>query len=320
MQFRPKRRVINRVSSQQQTSVNDDDPPLPAVGWLWDRKAAQTRDRLREQRLRPKKSLGQNFMLDDGILATIVDKASIKEGDAVLEIGPGTGNLTRHLLAAGAHVVSVEKDTMLYESLCKEFESTPNIHFILGDILRQNLTEIVESMPGDSVYVVANVPYNITKDLLTAWLPKGGTKLKSLHLMLQHEVGERLTNNAPGSSDWRVMNLITQYYSEAKYVFRIDKKKYHPVPKVDGALVEFKLLPPEDRIHVPNEKKFIQLMKKAFSQKRKMMKNSMQPLVSGEDVASALDECRLNVDARAQDLTIEQFAQLAWKLHEICGY
>ncbi|KAL4434459.1 hypothetical protein ABPG75_000900 [Micractinium tetrahymenae] len=122
-------------------------PPPLAVGWLWDKKAsADTRRRLQEQNLRPKKSLGQNFMLDDGVLASIVAAAAVQPGDLVLEIGPGTGNLTRHLLAAGALVTAVEKDYALSERLQEEYAEVPQLQLVCGDILRQDLPALLASM------------------------------------------------------------------------------------------------------------------------------------------------------------------------------
>jgi ribosomal RNA small subunit methyltransferase A len=322
---------------------NDEDssgPQLPAVGWLWSdsKTAAQTRQRLKEQNLRPKKALGQNFLLDDSILSSIVKSSGVGPGSNVLEIGPGTGNLTRHLLGTGALVTAVEKDTALYESLKVDF-ADHNIELIHGDVMRQKLPDIIDTMGhhwnnstagsnnndnDDSqslpppVTVVANLPYNITKDLLMSWLPQGGhLHISKMVLMLQHEVGERLTMPTPGASDWRVINLIVQYYSDARYVFRVDRRKYHPAPKVDGAMVEFIFKKPEDRVKVPDEKGFIRLMKQAFSQKRKMMKNSIQPMVSGKDMGDALVACGMDESARAQDLSLQQFAQLSWELHNM---
>lgn len=345
VQIPPELRFANRCNIKprkllQIKAYNDDDdspgPQLPAVGWLWSdsKTAAQTRQRLKEQNLRPKKALGQNFLLDDSILSSIVKLSSVGPGSNVLEIGPGTANLTRHLLATGALVTAVEKDTALYESLKVEFEGN-NIELIHGDVMRQKLPDLIDSMaqhwnskrlndtthdsqsPPPPVTVVANLPYNITKDLLMSWLPQGHLHISKMVLMLQHEVGERLTMPTPGASDWRVINLIVQYYSDARYVFRVDRRKYHPAPKVDGAMVEFIFKKPEDRVRVPDEKGFIRLMKQAFSQKRKMMRNSIQPMVSGKDMGDALVACGMDEAARAQDLSLEQFAKLSWELHNM---
>ncbi|GAB4815735.1 hypothetical protein N2152v2_002781 [Parachlorella kessleri] len=372
---------------QEQVAVHDAKPAteqqldhqqqqqgsaVPQVGWLWDRKASETRQRLREQNIRPKKSLGQNFLLDDVILQRIVTTACIQPGDLVLEIGPGTGNLTRHLLAAGALVTAVEKDYTLHAQLEAEFAKVPQLRVIQGDILRVDLGRILGGMqawgqqqaqaaaaatppaagaeasaaaaasaavaaaaaegnsgssagagardpaaynqpPGRVIKVVANLPYNITKDCLLRLLPLGG-EISHLYFMLQDEVAVRLTGRDPGGHDWRVMNLIVQYYCRAQYKFQIDRRKYHPAPAVHGAVVDFELRPPHERPAVPSERAFLQLVKKAFSQRRKVIRNSLQPLYPGSQVSTALGALGLSVDARAQDLTLDDFVRLAWQL------
>lgn len=175
-----------------------------------------------------------------------------------------------------------------------------------------------------SLKVVANLPYNITKDFLKATLPLGGT-VAELSIMIQHEVAERLVDPTPGRPDYRAMSIYTHYYSSPKYRralaggggctelravvvclcapeawaassaspppralatcrLRIPRQKYFPVPGVDGALVTFRLAPPSKRLEVPSERSFHALVTKAFSERRKMMRNSMQPLFSSQQV------------------------------------
>lgn len=304
-------------------------------------------------------------MLDDEVLARIVEVAGVAPGDRVLEIGPGTGNLTRHLLSAGAVVTAVEKDYALAEQLQADFQEVPALRVVQGDIMRVNLPQLLGEMRGEEggaggalhqnppldplpapsggggvgsgdsssgqegacseegtdgeqgssklIKVVANLPYNITKECLLSMLPLGGD-ISHLYFMLQDEVAVRLTGREPGGADWRVMNLITQYYCDAQYKFQIDRRKYHPAPKVNGAVVDFALRPPQSRPAVPAEKQFLQLLRKAFSQRRKVMRNSLQPLYDPVQVSAALSALGLNPDARAQDLTLEDFVHLAWEV------
>jgi 16S rRNA (adenine1518-N6/adenine1519-N6)-dimethyltransferase len=134
-----------------------------------------------------------------------------------------------------------------------------------------------------SLKVVANLPYNITKDFLKATLPLGGV-VSELSIMIQHEVAERLVDPTPSRPDYRAMSIYTHYYSSPKYRLRIPRTKYFPVPGVDGALVTFRLAAPEKRPAVPSERGFHALVAKAFSERRKMMRNSMQPLFSSQQV------------------------------------
>ncbi|KAL4434460.1 hypothetical protein ABPG75_000901 [Micractinium tetrahymenae] len=110
------------------------------------------------------------------------------------------------------------------------------------------------------------------------------------------------------------MNLLTLYYSNPRYLFKIDRRKYHPAPKVHGAVVAFDLTPPAQRLEVPDEAEFVKLVKKAFSQRRKVVRNSLRPLYEPAQVAAALQAAGLSEDARAQDLTLQEFGALAWAL------
>ncbi|GIL52847.1 hypothetical protein Vafri_8614 [Volvox africanus] len=387
---------------------------LPNLGWMWQvgnhptagesqgasasprhmPSAVSTVANLYEDRIKAKRSLGQNFLTDDGVLQDIVVAAGVGPGDLVLEVGPGTGNLTKHLLAAGAHVTAVEKDDTLYGRLQEEYRNVPGLALIHGDALKVGLEEAIRGMlmqerqaepprahpqsetyvgaaelatgptsaatdpetststaraattpprqnstseawsrktatanSGDAgrggsggersrkIKVVANLPYNITKDLLLLLLPLGDL-ISDLHVMIQHEAAVRLTERTPGGPEWRAANIRTLFYCKPRYRFRISRLKYDPVPGVDGALVTFSLLPPGARHAVPSERAFHALVVKAFSERRKKMRNSLQPLHSSNQVEAALAGCGLNVDARAQDLTLEQFVTLSRHLHQ----
>ncbi|GIL83214.1 hypothetical protein Vretimale_11273 [Volvox reticuliferus] len=399
-------------STLKSTEVQVD---VPTMGWMWQvgsnatasgsqaasasprhmPSAVSTVANLYEDRIKAKKSLGQNFLTDDGVLQDIVVAAGVGPGDLVLEVGPGTGNLTKHLLAAGAHVTAVEKDDTLYGRLQDEYRNVPELSLVHGDALKVGLEEVIRGMlmqerqaappcahppaetcvavaelatgptsaatpdpepstsaaavtpsrpnstsgsrPGKAaaasngdgggsgggggggrsrkVKVVANLPYNITKDLLLLLLPLGDL-ISDLHIMIQHEAAVRLTERTPGGPEWRAANIRTLFYSRPRYRFRISRVKYDPVPGVDGALVTFSLLPPGARPAVPSERAFHALVVKAFSERRKKMRNSLQPLHSSNQVEAALAGCGLNVDARAQDLTLEQFVTLSCHLHQ----
>jgi len=312
---------------RQEENAAAQGPAVPKSGWLWDRKIKGkplNRQSLREQNIKPKKSLGQNFMMDDSVLEAITTAAALSPGDPVLEVGPGTGALTRHLLGTGAALTAVEKDNNLHAMLETEFEETATCQLICGDVLRINLPELLNTMVNqrrddalaEKVQIVANLPYYITKDFLVRALPEGGC-VSRLLLMLQDEVATRLSQTEPGGPDWRAMNIIVHYYSNPKYLFKIDRKKYIPSPKVHGAVVEFNLKSAEERVSVPGERAFLSLVKKSFLQRRKALRNALKPLVSSAEAVVALEAIGLTADARAQELGLEEFVKLAWELEKV---
>ena len=267
----------------------------------------------------------------------------------------GTGNLTKHLVSLGAQVTALEKDDTLYERLVESYQGVENLRLIKGDVLRVNVDEILQDMmhqdrgyssdnnadgganhpntlsssppsPSSSplplaavgakakIKVLSNLPYNITKEFLKLMLSKGD-RVSDLSIMIQEEVAQRLVDKRPGRSDYRAMNIRVLFYSRPRYQFIIPKEKYYPAPGVDGALVTFSLLPTEKRPRVTSERSFMSFVAKAFSERRKMIRNSVQPIYSQEEVEGALKASGLRVDSRAQDLTVEDFVTV----HNLLG-
>jgi len=316
--------------------ANGESAPQVEEGWLWSQsKKGTIRNQLKEKNFRPKKSMGQNFMEDENVLKDIVGYADLDDSSVVVEVGPGTGAMTRHILESGAKVYAIEKDDRLFahywsgrtddeseESMEDTWETESTVSETLtvrhDDVLKVDLLQVAQNArerygvsPDTKLTLMANLPYNITKEFLNKAMLLGG-EYTSLLLMLQHEVAERLVHNSPGSSDWRAINIILQYYCEMKYVCRIDRVKYTPVPKVDGAVVEILLKHPSARPSVPSEKDFVSLVKKGFLQRRKMLSNSLRPLLQPGEIQECLVACGLPAEARAQNLSLEDFVALSW--------
>ncbi|KAK9830535.1 hypothetical protein WJX72_012320 [[Myrmecia] bisecta] len=309
-----------RASSVQVTCLAPSDRPLVReAGWLWKQSStSDTQAYLRTQKTRPKKSLGQNFVVNDELLAAIVREAHIQPGDVVFEIGPGTGNLTRYLLQAGAEVTAIEKDDTLAAGLAQACAQEPKFTMVHADVLALDLQAVIAACLAQKqhtrarsrkVKIIANLPYYITKDCLRQVLPLGDS-VSLVYLMLQEEAAQRLVVEGPGTPHYRAMNVFVNFYSLPRYEFRVDKSSYHPQPSVDGALVRFRLLPQAERLPMSAEATFWRMVDQAFAERRKMLRNSLQSLYEGALVTATLQRIGLPDTARAQDLSVAQFVAL----------
>jgi 16S rRNA (adenine1518-N6/adenine1519-N6)-dimethyltransferase len=261
---------------------------------------------LRRFDLRPDKSLGQNFLVDPASLQKVVAAAEIGPRDAVLEIGPGLGSLTRLLAQAAREVTAVEIDADLLPPLQAVLAGFNNVRIVQGDILELNPVELMDDSSG-SYLVVANIPYYITSALIRHLL-EAQLKPSRLVLTVQREVAERITAQ-PG--DLSLLALSVQVYGEPQIVARIPAGAFYPSPKVDSAVVRVDLYP-KPRIPVEAMNTFFRLAKAGFSQKRKTLRNSLSAglhLKPGE-AAEMLEQAGINPQRRAETLDLSEWRKL----------
>jgi 16S rRNA (adenine1518-N6/adenine1519-N6)-dimethyltransferase len=259
---------------------------------------------LRAHGLAPKKSLGQNFLIDPAALERIVEAAEIAPGAAVLEVGPGLGSLTRYLALAAERVVAVELDMGLIPVLEDVLGDFDNVEIVHGDILELDPARLMDQ-PG--YWVVANIPYYITSNLIRHLL-EAQHKPARLVLTVQREVAERITAK-PG--DMSLLALSVQVYGQARVVRRIPASAFYPPPKVDSSAVRVDLfpqplVPPED-LDI-----FFRLAKAGFGQKRKTLRNSLSAglHLSGSQAAALLEAAEIDPQRRAETLSIEEWKRL----------
>ncbi len=351
-----------RCFSSRHACLATNAPKQGESGWLW-RGASEVgktsiRHQLKQQKFKSKKSMGQNFMEDGETLERIVRLAGLSQDSLVVEVGPGTGALTRKIMASGARVLAIEKDDRLFSCLHRtlarygdlgdglavedevesevegdvvdSIEEAPRIiqsadgrlEILHDDVLKVDLAGFASGFDAGSdakrreakPIIMANLPYNITRDFLRKTLPLGEA-YTSLVLMLQHEAAERLVQSTPGSPDWRAMNVIVQFYSTPTYLFRVDRRLYVPRPKVDGAVVEFALKSLSARPSVPSEAEFVSLVKRGHLQRRKVLSNSLRPLLEGDEIRECLVSVGLSPESRAQELGLEEWVALSWAVH-----
>lgn len=262
---------------------------------------------LRRYQLHPKKSLGQNFLVDETALAKVVAAADLTLTDTVLEVGPGVGSLTRHLAAAAGRVVAVELDQALLPALQDVLKPYPNVEIISGDILRLPPSAFIPHAKR-SYKVVANIPYNITSALLRQLLEVQPAP-SLVTLTVQLEVAQRLCAE-PG--DLSLLAVSVQFYGAPRLVARIPAGAFYPRPEVDSAIVRLDVFP-EPVVAVKDTGQFFQIVKAGFSQKRKQLRNSLSAGLRLE--ASEVDEwlAQAGVDSkrRAETLTLEEWGALA---------
>jgi 16S rRNA (adenine1518-N6/adenine1519-N6)-dimethyltransferase len=259
-----------------------------------------------------KKKFGQNFLINDQILDEICDAADITKEDFVLEIGPGIGTLTQVLSERAGKVLAVELDTKLLPILADTLAFCKNTEVLNQDILKVDLEEIArEKNEGHPFKVVANLPYYITTPILLNLLT-GHAPVESITVMVQKEVAERM-QAGPGTKDYGALSLAIQYYTVPEYICTVTPDNFIPRPKVDSAVIRLDLRK-EAAVETDDEKLLFQLIRAAFSQRRKTLVNSLSNAaiseISKEDVRQALGEMGLEESIRGEKLSLEDFAKL----------
>jgi 16S rRNA (adenine1518-N6/adenine1519-N6)-dimethyltransferase len=260
--------------------------------------------------LQPKKSLGQNFLFDENILARIVETAEIQPADHVLEIGPGLGSLTHLLARQAAQVVAVELDDRLLPILQGQLALYNNVRLIHGDILKQRPGELFQQ----PYKVVANVPYYITGAILRHLLT-AVHKPTSLTMTVQQEVAGRITAEPPNMS---LLAVSVQFYGRATIAHTIKAGAFWPRPDVDSAVVHIDLTQPAATgVPVVQEKAFMRLVKVGFAQKRKQLQKNLRALGHSRAVINAALE-RAGVDGRrrAETVTLAEWGLLFQALED----
>lgn len=271
-----------------------------------------TKDIVSKYGFRFTKSLGQNFLVDEHVLSQIVDSAEIDSEDTVIEIGPGIGTLTRELSYRAKQVISIEIDKNLIPILSETLADRDNIKIINQDILKTDLHELVnEFSPDRKVKVVANLPYYITTPIIMRFLEEK-VPLKTMVIMIQKEVANRI-NAVPSTKDYGSLSVAVQYYCDTDIVAKAPKGAFIPEPGVDSAVIKLEVK--EDKgIELINEDLFFEVVKAAFSKRRKTLLNALSTFgsIGGKQEAKmALEIANIDAQLRGETLDMKQFASLA---------
>ena len=264
------------------------------------------------EKMRAKKALGQNFLVDDNVLSRIVSCVAPAVDDAILEVGPGRGALTKLLAASGARFLAVEWDRDLLPILSAEFAASPNVEIGHGDILRVDLRQLLDSRaPGKKWKVAANLPYNISSQVLFRFL-ECSDLFERLVLMLQKEVGDRLVA-PPNCKDYGALTVLLRLHFDIRREFLVKPGAFRPIPKVDSAVLSFTPLS-VPRADVGDEDFFRRLVKGAFNQRRKTLLNSLRSAgIGAEDdsIPEAFAATGIDGGRRGETLSLDEFAALS---------
>ena len=263
---------------------------------------------------RTKKRFGQHWLQSDRVLDQIANAAELNSRDRVLEIGPGTGILTRRLLAEAESVLAVEIDRYLCKKLVKKFQEHQNFLLLQGDFITLDIPELVKPLPlfQNQNKIVANIPYNITglilEKLLGSISQPNITNYESIVLLIQKEVGDRLSAK-PSTKEYGALSVRIQYLASCEKICDVPAKAFYPPPKVDSVVVRL-------RPHVldnpaENTRQLETLVKLGFSSRRKMLRNNLKSLIGVDEFNNLLEKLELNPQSRAEDLSLEDWIRLS---------
>ena len=259
--------------------------------------------------IKPKKSLGQNFLIDKNIQTKIINACQITKDDIILELGAGKGDLTVELAKRAKQVFALEIDQRLERVLGQTLIATDNCQIIMGDILEFDFNKFVlDYKIKQKIKVIGNIPYYISSPIIEHLI--GYRQLMSVAFMtVQKEFGCRV-RAVPGSKEYGSFSCFVQFYSLCKILFEIKKNSFKPAPNVESCFLslEFRKQPV---VLVQDELCFFKLIRTAFNQRRKTLRNSLKDLVDQDKLHNFLQAARININVRPEDLSLEQFANLS---------
>lgn len=253
-----------------------------------------------------KKSLGQNFLNDKNVLTRIVKAVPFKDNSLVVEIGPGSGNLTRELALVATNVVCYEIDDRLETILDEALKDFNNVHIIFEDFLKSDIKNDLKDYKYDNLYLVANLPYYITTSIIEKVI-NSNLDFSYITVMVQKEVGERF-NAKPGTREYNSLTVYLNYYFDIKREFIVSRNSFTPKPNVDSMVIS--LIKKENLLSLKDKEMFNKLLHDAFKYKRKNIRNNLKNY-DLDKVLKILNKYGYDLTVRAEELKLEIFVELA---------
>ena len=259
-----------------------------------------------------KKSLGQNFLQDNNIINNIVKVSNIENNSLVIEVGPGSGNLTKKIAAVADNVLCYEIDTRLDEILSEQLYEFNNVKIIYDDFLKRNIGEDIKDYNYENLYLIANLPYYITTPIIEK-LIESNLKFKQITIMIQKEVGDRLMAK-PKTREYGSLTVYLNYYFNIKKEFLVSRNAFIPKPNVDSIVISLKSK--DNKLSLKNKDIFNKLLRDSFKFKRKTIKNNLKNY-DLNIISEVLEKNGFNLTSRAEELPLEVFVEIANNIYRI---
>lgn len=279
----------------------------------------ETKFLMNKYNIQANKSLGQNFLIDENVINTAIEKSNINKEDLVIEIGPGLGTLTKYLLESAGRVVCVELDKRMINILNERFFLYENFEVINADILKTDLNKIIKEAKEKynliNAKIVANLPYYITTPIIMQLL-ENKIDIECITVMIQKEVADRLAE-IPGGKNTGAITYTVYYYGIAEKLLEVPNTSFVPEPSVTSEVIKINIRK-EPAVKVNNEEGFFKLIKISFLQRRKTLLNALSNngISSKEDLTKMLKELEIDEKIRSEKLTIEEFANISNYLYK----
>ena len=262
-----------------------------------------------------KKGLGQNFLTDSYPLEAMIEGSGAGPDDLIIEIGPGIGALTAEAARAAAHVTAIELDDRLIPILDETLEEFDNVDIFHGDVLETDIGELIKERKRQydikgQTRIIGNLPYYITTPIVMK-LIEDNTGADSITVMTQKEVADRM-KASPGGKDYGALSIMVQYRCDVEAVAKISKEAFYPVPKVDSAIINFRIRANRS-VEVKDEKNFFRCIRAGFGQRRKTLVNAMSAGmgIPKTEMDNILREAGIDPGRRAETLYAEEFARIS---------
>lgn len=265
---------------------------------------------LKLNNLSPKKSLGQNFLINPLIAEDIIKKSDLNTSNVVIEIGPGLGALSEKIAVLVEKLICYEIDSNLVPILKEELSIFSNVEIFNIDFLKVDFKKIINNIDSKEIVIISNLPYYITSEILYKIFQDDSKKIKKVITMMQKEVGNKIVKNEKGKNQSELV-VLANVFADTKIIKYVSKNDFLPRPKIDSIVVEFLFNNKNDI----DKGLFIKVVKTIFAQRRKTIYNNLNQKINNKEISERiLNECNIELSQRAEDLDIIKFIELAQKI------